>query len=295
MSKAYTLEEYINIINEALEKEMPNCQYGESIVCDAMKYSIENGGKRIRPVLVLEFCRICGGNISDALCLACAIEMIHTYSLIHDDLPCMDDDDMRRGKPSCHIEYGESYALLAGDGLLTEAFNAISKSDFAKKNPVGAIKAVEVLSRFAGCNGMIGGQVIDLKSENKSITLETLQKMDELKTGALIKAACALGVIAGGGSDEKMRAAMAYAEKIGQAFQIVDDILDVTADEKQLGKPVGSDAQSNKSTYVSLIGLEKSKKYADGLTDEAVRCLDVFGEDAKFLKELAFLLACRNK
>lgn len=295
MNKSYSLDEYVKLINEALLSELPVCNYGESVVCDAMRYSAENGGKRIRPALTLEFCRICGGDIQDAMPLACAVEMIHTYSLIHDDLPCMDNDDMRRGKPSCHIAYGENYALLAGDGLLTQAFEVIAQSEFAKKNPKGAISAVGILSSFAGPNGMIGGQVIDLKSEGKDIGMETLSKMDELKTGALIKAACVLGVISANGDEDKKKAALAYAEKIGQAFQIVDDILDVTADEKELGKPVGSDKESNKSTYVSLLGLQKSQQYAQKLTKEAIECLDVFGEDGAFLKDLALKLVSRKK
>ncbi len=294
MSGSYKLEQYTKIINEELKKELAKCEYNEPVVCDAMKYSVEIGGKRIRPVLTLEFCRVCGGNINDALALACAVEMVHTYSLIHDDLPCMDNDDMRRGKPSCHIQFGENYALLAGDGLLTHAFDVISRSDFAKKYPARAIEAIEILSSLAGPNGMIGGQVIDLKSEGKQISLETLEKMDELKTGALIKAACLLGVIAAGGDEKMKRAAADYASNIGQAFQIIDDILDVTADENELGKPVGSDLSGNKSTYVSLLGLEKSKEIANKLTENAVCSLDIF-EDKRFLEELAYMLASRNK
>lgn len=294
MNDSYKIEEYIKIINDALKKELAKCEYNEPIVCEAMKYSVENGGKRIRPMLTLEFCRVCGGDIGDALSLACAVEMIHTYSLIHDDLPCMDNDDMRRGKPSCHIKFGENYALLAGDALLTHAFHVISRSDFAKKYPARALEAVEILSSLAGPNGMIGGQVIDLQSEGKKISLETLEKMDELKTGALIKAACLLGVIAAGGDEKMKQAASAYASNIGHAFQIVDDILDVTADENELGKPVGSDLAGNKSTYVTLLGLEKSKKIADELTENAVRSLDIF-EDKSFLEELAYMLASRKK
>lgn len=294
MNNNRSLDDYTKIINEYLFTVLPRCNYGESVVCDAMKYSVENGGKRIRPVLTLEFCRLCGGDIQDALPFAAAIEMIHTYSLIHDDLPCMDNDDFRRGKPSCHIQFGESYALLAGDGLLTQAFSVITESDFAKNNPAAAVKAISVLASCSGALGMIGGQVIDLKSEGKNVGLDILQKMDELKTGALIKAAAGMGVIAANGSEEKLRAAYDYAEKLGQAFQIVDDILDVTADETQLGKPVGSDAQSGKSTYVSLLGLEKSQQLAQELTQQAIDSLTVFGQDADFLISLARSLAIRK-
>ncbi|MGN0467290.1 MAG: polyprenyl synthetase family protein [Acutalibacteraceae bacterium] len=295
MNVKYTQDEYAEIINNALKALIPESCYNESVVSDAMKYSIENGGKRIRPLLTLEFCRVCGGDINDALDFACAVEMIHTYSLIHDDLPCMDNDDMRRGKPSCHIKFGEDYALLAGDALLTQAFAVIAKSEAAKKNPGCAVKAIGVLSDLAGVNGMIGGQVVDLKSEGKNVPIETLEVMDSLKTGALIKASCLLGVIAANGKVEFEKAAEDYAENIGQAFQIVDDILDVTADEAQLGKPVGSDKQQNKSTYVSLLGLEQSQRRADELTAKAISSLEIFGSEGEFLKELALKLAKRNK
>lgn len=294
MSKSYMLKEYAEIINAYLEKVIPVCDFGEDVVHEAMKYSLSIGGKRIRPVLTLEFCRVCGGSIEDALPLAAALEMIHTYSLIHDDLPCMDNDDMRRGMPSCHIKYGYEYALLAGDGLLTGAFGIIADSDFAKKNPSAAVKAVSLLSSLAGANGMIGGQVIDLKNENRKAGIDTLSKMDELKTGALIKCAAMLGCISADADEEKLSAAVTYAEKIGQAFQIVDDILDVTGDEKSLGKPIGSDKESGKSTYVTLLGVEKAQEYADRLTDEAVKALEVFGAEKEFLKELAYKLAKRE-
>ena len=294
MSKSYTLNEYADIINEYLTKVIPVCDFGEDVVHEAMKYSLSIGGKRIRPVLVLEFCRLCGGNIEDALPMAAALEMIHTYSLIHDDLPCMDDDDMRRGMPSCHIKYGYEYALLAGDGLLTAAFGVVADSDFAKKNPVAAIRAVSLLSALAGANGMIGGQVIDLKNENRKAGMDVLSKMDELKTGALIKCAALLGCVAADADEEKKSAAVTYAERIGQAFQIVDDILDVTGDEKSLGKPIGSDTESGKSTYVTLLGVETAQKLADELTDEAVKVLDIFGADNVFLKELEYKLSKRE-
>ena len=294
MNKGYTLKEYADIINAYLNKVIPECDFSENVVHEAMKYSLSIGGKRIRPVLTLEFCRVCGGSIEDALPLAAALEMIHTYSLIHDDLPCMDNDDMRRGMPSCHIKYGYEYALLAGDGLLTAAFGVIADSDFAKKNPSAAVKAVSLLSSLAGANGMIGGQVIDLKNENRKAGIDTLSKMDELKTGALIKCAAMLGCVAADADKEKLSAAVTYAEKIGQAFQIVDDILDVTGDEKSLGKPIGSDRESGKSTYVTLLGIEKAQEYADSLTDEAVEALEFFGAESEFLKELAYKLAKRD-
>lgn len=294
MNKKYSLQEYVDIINSYLDTVVGECCFGEPIVHEAMKYSLSIGGKRIRPVLVLEFARLCGGSIENALPYAAAIEMIHTYSLIHDDLPCMDDDDMRRGMPSCHKKYGEEYALLAGDGLLTGAFGTIASSEAAKNNPAVAIEAVALLSGLAGANGMIGGQVVDLKNEGKSASLATLQLMDSLKTGALIKCAALLGVVSACGDVEKRNAATQYAENLGHAFQIVDDILDVIGTREQLGKPIGSDAQSGKSTYVALLGLEKSQQCASELTDKAIKALDIFGDEAEFLKELALKLIKRQ-
>lgn len=294
MKKAYSFKEYISIINSKLDSFIPGCSYGEPVVCDAMKYSLGIGGKRIRPVLLLEFCRVCGGDVEKALPFAAALEMIHTYSLIHDDLPCMDNDDMRRGMPSCHVKFGEEYALLAGDGLLTRAFGVIAESELANENPLCGIEAVRLLSELAGVNGMIGGQTVDLKNEGRRASLETLEIMDRLKTGALIVSAARLGCLAAAADEEKTAAAVTFCEKIGHAFQIVDDILDVVGDEKQLGKPIGSDGESEKSTYVSLLGLEKSREYAGRLTNEAVAALDIFGEDGAFLKELALMLIERK-
>ena len=294
MNKNYSLKEYIEIINNYIETAVGECDFGEDIVHNAMKYSLSIGGKRIRPVLVLEFCRLCGGDIYKALPFAAAIEMIHTYSLIHDDLPCMDNDDMRRGMPSCHKKFGEEYALLAGDGLLTRAFGVIAESEIAEKSPAVAIEAIRQLSLLAGPNGMIGGQVVDLRNEDKPCSIDTLRTMDSLKTGALIKCSALLGVLAANGTDKETEAAIAYAENLGHAFQIVDDILDVIGDEKELGKPIGSDADSNKSTYVSILGIEESKKRADELTKKAIDSLEIFGSDADFLRNLAVSLISRK-
>ncbi|MDO4380012.1 MAG: polyprenyl synthetase family protein [Clostridia bacterium] len=292
MNKKYTIDEYISMINSALEKALEKC--GDNVVSEAMKYSVRNGGKRIRPILVLEFCRMCGGNVEEALPFACAIEMIHTYSLIHDDLPCMDNDDMRRGQPSCHIKFKEHFALLAGDSLLTYAFSSVLSSETAKKYPEKTLHALSVLAEEAGNKGMIGGQVIDLESEGKEINSETLEKMDNLKTGALIRASAVMGVIAAGGSEEQIEAAGNFALKLGHAFQVIDDILDVVGTEESLGKPVGSDAESEKSTYVSLLGLEMSQIYAKKLTDEALSSLEFFGEEAEFMTELSKKLLSRR-
>lgn len=290
-------DNYINEFNSFVtEKMSPNSFRGREssgffTALEAMSYSLENGGKRIRPVLVLEFCRACGGDYKNAMSFALAIEMIHTYSLIHDDLPCMDDDEMRRGKPSNHVVYGEANALLAGDGLLTLAFEELMNADLSADKKVEACK---VLSQSAGFSGMIAGQVMDLDNENKNVSLDLLKATDLRKTGELIKAACLLGCIAAGADEEKKKAAIAYSENIGLAFQIVDDILDVTSSEEVLGKPVGSDDENQKSTYVSQLGLEEAQRYADKLTDEAVFALELFGNEGLFLKELAEVLSARK-
>jgi geranylgeranyl diphosphate synthase type II len=287
-------DSYLEMINRRLTALLPVCTYDAPDVCDAMRYSLDGGGKRIRPVLLLESCRLCGGDVADALDFACALEMIHTYSLVHDDLPCMDDDDMRRGKPACHIAFGEATAVLAGDALLTQAFAAAANSEAAKKTPARALEAIALLSKYAGAEGMIGGQVVDLQSEGKTIALSRLQTMDSLKTGALMRAACEIGAVLAGADNEKRAVLVRYAEALGQAFQIVDDILDVTSDVQTLGKPIGSDAELQKSTYVSLLGLDRAKAVARDCTAAAIEALAVFGEDAAFLRSLAENLMTRT-
>lgn len=286
---------FIDKIDEELFKYFENYRDEYKVIFDSMKYSVENGGKRVRPLLTLLFCEACGGNAEKALPLACAVEYIHTYSLIHDDLPCMDDDDYRRGKPSNHKVYGEAYALLAGDGLLTAAFGKISegyKSGLYSGDI--AIKCVDILSSLAGSRGMIGGQVIDLENEdNPEATLETLRLLDNLKTGALIDAACTLGCIVAGANEEEISAAGNFAQKIGLAFQIKDDILDVTSTFEKLGKQTGSDIENKKSTYVSLLGIEKCQQLVDELTDDALSSLDIF-EDNETLKDYAKYLSKRD-
>ena len=261
---------------------------------ESMRYSLLAGGKRIRPVLTLEFARLAGlADWKTALPMACALELVHTYSLIHDDLPCMDNDDMRRGKPSSHIKFGEANALLAGDSLLTFAFQTAGE---AKDIPADAVaKAVSLLARAAGCAGMIAGQVQDLENENKTVSVDDLRSVDVLKTGELIRCACQLGCIAAGADDKKLEAARIYAENLGIAFQIVDDILDVTSDEATLGKPIGSDAENCKNTYVSLLGLEEAQRIAAELTDKAIDALKIFGDEAEFLISLSEKLLSRNK
>lgn len=279
---------YLDEINSALKEYLPAA---DDVVSQAMRYSVENGGKRIRPALLLEFCRVCGGDYKKAMPFACALEMIHTYSLIHDDLPCMDNDDFRRGKPSCHIAFGEEYALLAGDALLTLAFETAMKSNLSAEITV---KAAKELAKAAGVMGMVGGQVLDLQNEGKKVGIPDLQKTDELKTGELIRAACVLGCVCAGADDKKIAAAEKYAHDIGIAFQIVDDILDVTSDEETLGKPIGSDEENQKSTYVSLLGIEKSRKTAEELTLNAQKALDAFDGDVTSLKDFAEKLKNRK-
>lgn len=289
----YDKEKYIALINDALETYLYPVADGQDIVLDAMRYSVRNGGKRVRPMLVLEFCRVCGGNVENALPFACAVEMIHTYSLIHDDLPCIDDDDMRRGKPSCHKQFGEAYALLAGDGLLTLAFETLTSAENIESSDI--VRAVKALSSLSGIRGMIGGQVIDLLSEDGEPDDALLRRIDRLKTGALIQASVRLGCIAAGVTDETiLRAADVYAESIGLAFQIVDDILDVTSSTEMLGKPVGSDEKNDKVTFVKLLGLEKCKALADKLTQTAIQALNDLPGDTAFLADFANALAARK-
>lgn len=275
-----------------LPKDVPET----ATVMSSMEYSLAAGGKRIRPLLTLEFAELCGGSMENAMPFACAVEMIHTYSLIHDDLPCMDNDDLRRGKPTNHKVFGEAAALLGGDGLLTLAFETVLSERAVKLNGYEkCAKAGRTLAEYAGAAGMIGGQIIDLESENREVTIDRLQIMDEKKTGALIAAACVMGCISAGASEEQIQAAKTYAMNIGTAFQIIDDILDVTSDTATLGKPVGSDTENKKSTYVSLLGLDECKKISRELTEKAVECLSAFDGDTEPLKQLAYDLCERKK
>ncbi len=275
-----SLSDYLGIDNSQLQP-----------VGEAMAYSVEIGGKRIRPILTLEFCRMCGGNIIDAIPFACAIEMIHTYSLIHDDLPSMDNDDFRRGKESCHKKFGEANAILAGDALLTYAFQIASD---AGVTPGIALRSIRTLSNYAGIYGMIGGQNLDLQNEtSNNVTLDRIKFTHKLKTGALIRCACELGCTIAGATNEQFVAAREYAENFGIAFQIVDDILDVTGNPEELGKNVGVDAENNKTTYVTLLGLEGAKVLAKEHTEKALKALDAF-EKNEYLKEATLKALSRH-
>lgn len=267
-----------------------NCQ--QKTLLESMRYSLLAGGKRIRPVLVLKFCQMAGGDTEKALPLACAIEMLHTYSLIHDDLPCMDNDDLRRGRPTNHKVFGECTATLAGDALQCAAFQTILRADLPAD--VRAAAALE-LADCAGQDGMCGGQQLDMEGESRTLSLEEIQLKDQLKTGCLIRAACVMGVLAAGKSrsSKEVQAAELYASCIGRAFQIRDDILNVISDAETMGKPVGNDEESSKSTYVSLLGLERCQELVQSLSEEAKKHLQAAFTETAFLEELADYLAGR--
>ena len=290
------MRDYIPMIEKALYAYIPSGEHAEQKLLDAAGYSLRLPGKRVRPALALAFCELCGGEAEKALPFACAVEMIHTYSLIHDDLPCMDDDDYRRGQPSNHKVYGEDIALLAGDALQSMAYAAMLAPDaVAAVGAERAAAAARVLAEKSGLLGMVGGQTVDLMSEGKRVGIDTLRVMDEKKTACLIEAACMMGCICAGATDEEIAAAERYAHAVGIAFQIVDDILDVTSTTDELGKPVGSDADNLKSTYVSLLGIEKCREAVDALTAEAIGALDTFGGDTAALADFAKALATRKK
>ena len=256
---------------------------------EAMKYSLLAGGKRLRPVFAFEFCRICGADWKTAAPFAAAVEMIHTYSLIHDDLPSMDNDDFRRGRPTNHKVYGEAMAILAGDALLTDAFTVASTAQLP--DPADMAFAIGVLSECAGSLGMVGGQVLDIQAEQRECTEEDVLAIQDRKTGALINAACVLGVIAGGGSEDKIDAAARFAAGLGLAFQIRDDMLDVIGTTEEMGKGVGTDAAKN--TFVRLYGLQKCEELVQKYTDYAIEALEVF-DDTQYLVSLARNLTGRT-
>ena len=284
------LEEDQRLVETALKGRFRDSA-GYADLTQAMEYSLLAGGKRIRPVLVLECCRLCGGEPEAALPFACGVEMVHTYSLIHDDLPAIDDDDLRRGRPTNHKVYGEATAILAGDGLLTAAFETVAGAPLPAQR---VVQAVLCLAREAGPEGMVGGQALDMAGEGRALTREELELLQSLKTGALISAAAELGCIAAGGTAEQRQAVRNYAAALGRAFQVQDDILDVTGTAEELGKPIGSDQANEKNTFVTALGLEESRRLVEELTAQAEAALDGF-EDPEFLRELARVLARRSK
>lgn len=289
------MQGYLELIENELNEAMPSVNCPQKTVCEAMIHACAAGGKRLRPVLTVAFAQLCGGDARAAAPYACAMEMIHCYSLVHDDLPCMDNSLLRRGRPSTFAVYGEDMALLAGDALLTRAFEwGLEDANVARVGAASAVKAMKLLADAAGIYGMVGGQTIDLESEGQAIGLETLQVLQEGKTGALLRASCEMGAVLGGGDENKQQAASRYGAALGRAFQIVDDILDVTSDAATLGKPVGADEENEKVTYVSLLGLERAKQLADEQTQQALEALDVFGDEAQDLRELTRQLLCRS-
>lgn len=285
-------ERYIPVIENKLNELLPESGERYSSAVNAMRYSLLSGGKRIRPILLLEFYSLFGGRAEGALNFAAAIEMIHTYSLIHDDLPCMDNDDMRRGRPSCHKAFGYDTALLAGDALLTHAFFAAANA--ADIPPERVSRAISVLAQKAGIYGMVGGQVMDLDFEKNGANGEELTAMYIKKTSCLLEAAAMCGAVLAGADGETVKKAEEYAENLGLAFQITDDILDCTADEKTLGKPIGSDKKNGKTTFVTLLGLDGAKQKAALLTKKAEDILNGFSGDTSYLKELTEYLLNRN-
>lgn len=290
---------YLKIINDAIEDYFGDMgDMSQKVVFDAMKYAICGGGKRLRPVMTLAAAEMTGADLCDAARVALAVECVHNYSLIHDDLPCMDDDDLRRGRATCHIVYGEDIALLAGDGLLNSAFEILSdETKFKKLGGTELLHIVRCLADASGVFGMIGGQVIDLKAENRNdVSIGELNELHANKTGKLIRAAVKCGILCSGGalSDTDAEVMDKYAENLGMAFQIKDDILDVEGDETLLGKPIGSDAVCGKNTFVTLLGIDGAKERIEACTDEAKNVLGQLGDRAEFFLHLAESLLKRK-
>ena len=285
-------QEYLNRATGALEKACDQFLPEDSEVCRAARYSLLGGGKRIRAVLVLSVCDMLGGDMQTAESFAAAVEMLHCYSLIHDDLPCMDNDDLRRGRPSCHKAFGEATAMLAGDVLLTEAFEVIAN---APGSPQACVTAARALGAGAGSHGMVYGQELDLKYEALAATEEQLRRIHRNKTGALINAAVQMGAAAAGATSQQCAALAEYAYGLGLVFQIVDDVLDVTSTPEQLGKPIGSDSENGKTTFVTLYGTQGAMELAQNLNDQTCTGLqEHFGEKASFLRQLAQQLLVRK-
>lgn len=280
MKKMTDVNNIDKVLKAYIQAENPK---GREPVLEAMEYSLLAPGKRVRPMLCLAFAKLAGGT-EDPMPFACAVEMIHCYSLIHDDLPCMDNDDLRRGRPTCHKVYGEAMALLAGDGLLTMAFHTMLNSGVDSQK---AIKAAGILSRCAGVGGMIGGQCIDLNGQGRTLSLEELEAMDMGKTVALISAACLMGVVVGGGDQVQLKAAEEYAKGVGMAFQIRDDILDLVGDAGALGKNINMDAAMEKCNYVSILGVEKAQTLVKEYTSAAINALKAFPGDTSWLRDFA--------
>jgi geranylgeranyl diphosphate synthase type II len=288
MALKQEMKEKCALIERALQKAIPEQQDFPPVIYEAMRYSLLAGGKRLRPMMLLAACEAVGGDQKEALPFACALEMIHTYSLIHDDLPAMDNDDYRRGKLTNHKVYGEAMAILSGDALLTDAFAVAATAQLPE--PADMAFAIATLSECAGSLGMVGGQVLDIQAEQRQCTEEDILAIQSRKTGALINAACVLGTIAGGGNEECIEAAAKFAAALGLAFQIRDDMLDVIGTVEEMGKGVGTDADKN--TFVRLYGLDKCRELVDHHTNIAVQSLEKF-DDSNFMRALALNLTSR--
>ncbi|MEE8621933.1 MAG: farnesyl diphosphate synthase [Syntrophobacteria bacterium] len=297
MTPDFDLKQYLEdrrlMVEEALEVALPQQDGPETRVVEAMRYSLFAGGKRLRPILCLAASEAVGGNLKAAMPAGCALEMIHTYSLIHDDLPAMDDDDLRRGKPTNHKVFGEAIAILAGDGLLTEAF--VLLSDYNSLLPERAVQVIGVIAEAASYRGMVGGQVVDILSQNKRAELETVQQMHSRKTAALIAAATESGALSGKGSEAQVAALARYGRAIGLAFQIADDILDIEGDTELLGKTTGADEARGKVTYPAAVGLERSRQAANEMVNDALAALEGFDDRANPLRSLANYIITRKK
>ncbi len=287
------LEERRRWVEEALERYLPPEKEWPSKLHEAMTYSMRAGGKRLRPILALAACEAVGVPVDRVMPIAVALEMIHTYSLIHDDLPAMDNDALRRGKPTSHKVFGEAMAILAGDALLTEAFRLMARHRHPKVDPQVLIQVIESIADAAGSRGMAGGQVVDLESEKKKISLEALEKLHRHKTGRLIQVSVEAGARLAGATPAQVEALGLYGEKIGLAFQIADDVLDIEGGE-EIGKDIGSDIAREKSTYPSLLGIEESKRLANTLTEEAIQLLKIFDDQADPLREIARYIVNRK-
>lgn len=290
-----SLKEKSQFIENKLVEFCPEEKGYQKTVFEAMNYSLMAGGKRLRPVLLMEAYRLCGGDDNRYLPYAIAMEMIHTYSLIHDDLPALDNDDLRRGKPTNHKVFGEAMAILAGDALLNHAFQIMLEGSLEYDKAENSLRAAFEISKAAGIYGMIGGQVVDVESENKKIEKDKLDFIHLNKTAAMIIGSIRAGAILADVDENKLEALSVYAENIGLAFQIVDDILDIEGDEKMLGKHVGSDIENDKSTYPSILGMDESKKIARDLVEASKVKLEIFGNDAEFLRDLADYIISRKK
>jgi len=283
------------LVDQALERWLPGEDVLPCSLHQSMRYSVFAGGKRLRPILMIAACESIGGHVGQVLHAACAMEMIHTYSLVHDDLPAMDDDDFRRGRPTNHKVFGEATAILAGDALLTEAFRLLADAEATRLiPPARVVKVIELVARYAGSQGMVGGQVVDMESEGKDIDFPTLEYIHTHKTGGLILASVQVGALLGGADDSQLAAIKRFGGAAGLAFQIADDILDIVGDRKSLGKDVGCDQARGKATYPAQLGLDEARQRADELCEIAVAALNPLGKPAETLQALARYIVNRN-